>query len=159
MTSEPEPISAAGRRALEAELANVRAERGTVAATLRDSDTEGDQADQADELQRATEVTRLDRRIDEITLRLRQAALAGPPSTDVVGVGSTVSLRFEAGGDTATVHIAGIADGQDHELVTADSPLGRALLGHRAGDTVRYDTPQGQAGARVVAIGSADGTP
>jgi transcription elongation factor GreA len=152
MTSEPEPISAAARRALEQELADLRAERETVAATLRDSDSEGDQADQADELQRATELARLDGRIDEVTLRLSQAALAGPPSTEVVGVGSTVTLRF-TGGDTATVDVGGIADDQDHDQVTADSPLGRGLLGRRVGDTVEYDTPQGVASARVLSIG------
>lgn len=151
MTGEPEPISAAARQALEQELAELRTERGTVAETLRDSDSEGDPADQADELQRVTEVARLDDRIDGITLRLSQAAVAGPPGTDVIGVGSTVTLRSADNG-TATVHIGGIADDQDHELVTADSPLGLALLGRRAGDTVHYDTPQGPASASVVSL-------
>ncbi|MBC3839650.1 nucleoside diphosphate kinase regulator [Streptacidiphilus sp. 4-A2] len=158
MTVEPEPISAAARQALEQELETLRAERGTVAGTLRDTDSEGDRADQADELQRADQVARLDQRIDEITLRLNQAQLAGPPSTEAIGVGSTVTLRF-ADGSTDTVHIGGIADDQDHDLVTDDSPLGLALLGHRAGDTVRYATPRGRTSASVVSVGAPGPTP
>ena len=39
-------------------------------------------------------------------------------------------------------------------LVTYDSPLGKALLGRRAGETVNYETPGGAASAVVLAVGS-----
>ncbi|MFE2103248.1 MULTISPECIES: GreA/GreB family elongation factor [unclassified Streptomyces] len=152
MTSEPEPISEAARQALERELADVRSERDSVAATLRDSDTVGDLADGADELRRAGDLDRLDARIDEITTRLRQAADAGPPPADVVGVGSTVTVRFEDGTED-TFQIGALADVLDPALITADSPLGHALLGHRAGDSVSYRAPEGQLTAVVVSLG------
>ncbi|MGW0965713.1 GreA/GreB family elongation factor [Streptomyces sp. NPDC002516] len=152
MSSEPAPISEAARQALEQELADLRTERGTVAATLRDSDAEvGDQADAADELQRADDLRRLDDRITRITTRLAQADLAGPPPTDIVGVGSTVTVRF-SDGTTDTVQIGEGAAVLDRTLVTADSPLGRALLGHRAGDTVDFEAPDGPRSAAVVSL-------
>jgi transcription elongation GreA/GreB family factor len=151
MSTQPEPISPEARRALEQDLAELRAERAKVAATLRDVDSAGDRADQADELQRATDVARLDDRIRALDLRLRQAAVAGPPPTDVVGVGSTVTVRFEDE-STETLQIGVVAEELERTLVTADSPLGHALLGHHAGDTVGYDTPEGHATATVVAI-------
>ncbi|MFH8389506.1 MULTISPECIES: GreA/GreB family elongation factor [unclassified Streptomyces] len=152
MSSEPAPISEAARQALEQELADLRTERGTVAATLRDSDAEvGDQADAADELQRADDLRRLDDRITRITTRLSQADLAGPPPTDMVGVGSTVTVRF-SDGTTDTVQIGEGAAVLDRTLVTADSPLGRALLGHRAGDTVDFEAPDGPRSAVVVSL-------
>lgn len=78
MTGGPEPISAAAREALERELDELRTEREAVAVTLRDGggDETGDRADQADELQRGTELTRLDRRIDELHGRLREIGRA-----------------------------------------------------------------------------------
>lgn len=151
MTGDPEPISAQARRALEQELADLQAERRLVAGTLRDASV-GDQADQADELRRADQLERLDRRIEDITERLREAADAGPAPTDRVGVGSTVGVRF-ADGATETLQIAEVAEALDQTLVTVDSPLGRALLGRRPGDTVRYDTPDGSATAVIVSIG------
>ncbi|MER5407623.1 GreA/GreB family elongation factor [Streptomyces sp. NPDC002769] len=156
MTSEPAPISEAARHALEQELADVRAERRTVAATLRNTDTVGDHADQADELQRANDLEHLDARISEITARLGQAADAGSPSTDVVGVGSTVTVRF-ADGTVETFQIGDVAEELDQTLVTADSPLGRALLGRRPGDPVHYNTPERKVTAVVVSLGKAPG--
>ncbi|MFH9657104.1 GreA/GreB family elongation factor [Streptomyces sp. NPDC017248] len=153
MTGDPEPIGAQARRALEQELADLRDERRLVAGTLRDSASVGDQADQADALRRVDQLARLDRRIEEITDRLRQAEAAGPAPTDVAGVGSTVTVRFPDGA-TETLEIAEMAEALDQRLVTADSPLGRALLGHRPGDSVRYDTPDGPATAVLESIGS-----
>ncbi|MFJ6567472.1 GreA/GreB family elongation factor [Streptomyces sp. NPDC091292] len=153
MTSESGPISAEGRRALERELADLHVEREAVAATLGGTDSPGDTADQADELQRATQVDRIDSRIAEIKVRLEESALAGPPRTDTVGVGSTVTLRF-ADGSEHTVQIGDAAEESNHTLVTADSPLGHALLGHHPGDTAHYDAPDGQSTVTVVSIGT-----
>ncbi|MFH8621272.1 GreA/GreB family elongation factor [Streptomyces vietnamensis] len=154
MTGGPEPLSAVAREALERELADLRTEREAVAVTLRDGggDEVGDRADQADELQRADELDRIAGRITEIEGRLREGAVAGAPSTGAVGVGSSVTVRF-ADGTESTVQIGELANALDATLVTADSPLGRALLGHRAGDTVTYDTPEGRATAVVVSLG------
>ncbi|MGC5004988.1 GreA/GreB family elongation factor [Streptomyces sp. DT203] len=157
MTGGPEPISDAAREALERELADLRAERETVAATLRGGERVGDRADEADELQRGTELDRLDTRIAEINGRLREAAVAGPPRTDKVGVGSTVTVRFaDADATETTVQIGEVAEALDRTLVTADSPLGRALLGRRVGDTVNYETPEGRSTAVVLSLGDED---
>lgn len=156
MAGDPKPISATARQALEQELADLRDERRLVAGTLHDSADVGDQADQADELRRAAQLDRLDRRIETITERLRQAELAGPPPTDEVGVGSTVTVRF-TDGTQETLQIGEAAEAFDQNLVTSDSPLGRALLGRRAGDSVHFDTPDGPSSAVVVSIG--DGQP
>ncbi|MGW6899016.1 GreA/GreB family elongation factor [Streptomyces sp. NBC_01718] len=152
MTGGPEPISDVAREAMERELADLRAERETVAATLRGGERVGDRADEADELQRGTELDRLDTRIAEVGGRLREAAVAGPPRTDRVGVGSTVTVRF-ADSTEATVQIGEVAEVLDRTLVTADSPLGRALLGSRAGDTIGYETPEGRSTAVVLSLG------
>ncbi|MET9676216.1 GreA/GreB family elongation factor [Streptomyces sp. NPDC006482] len=158
MTGGPEPLSAVGREAFTRELVDLRTEREAVAVTLREGggDQPGDRADQADELQRVTELQRLDSRIAEIEGRLREGAVAGPPSTETVGVGSTVTVRF-ADATEETVQIAEVAEVLDATMVTADSPLGAALLGHRAGDTVTYDTPEGRTTAVVVSLGTRDG--
>ncbi|MFF2098577.1 GreA/GreB family elongation factor [Streptomyces sp. NPDC058202] len=157
MATEPAPISETARQALEQELADLRTERATVHATLRGSDADvGDRADEADELQRADDERRLDDRIRDITTRLRQADVAGPPPTGLVGVGSTVTVRF-GDGTVETVQIGETAVAQDGTLVTSDGPLGRALLGRRPGDTVAFDAPDGEESAEVVSLGDGSG--
>ncbi|MFE7266393.1 GreA/GreB family elongation factor [Streptomyces sp. NPDC057592] len=151
MNGGPEPMSAAARRALEQELADLRTERATVAATLRGGEQVGDRADEADELQRGADLDHLDTRIAEIDGRLREADAAGPPSTETVGVGSTVKVRF-ADATEMTMRISEFPEALDPTLVTTDSPLGSALLGRRAGETVTYDAPGGRTTAVVVSV-------
>ncbi|WP_031065993.1 GreA/GreB family elongation factor [Streptomyces sp. NRRL WC-3742] len=153
MSGGPEPISAEGLRVAQEELARLRAERGRVSGTLRgEDDAVGDRADQADELQRADDVARLEDRIAEVEGRLKEAAVAGAPSTTVVGVGSTVTLRFDDG-EEEVIEVTELAEIGERTLVTWDSPLGKALLGRHAGETVAYDTPAGAASATVLSIG------
>ncbi|MEE1782908.1 GreA/GreB family elongation factor [Streptomyces sp. SP17BM10] len=152
MTDGPEPISADALHALRQELTELRVGRDAVAGTLREGEPTGDRADEADELQRADDVARIDRRIAEIEERIREAAVAGPPSTDAVGVGSTVTVRF-SDGEEATFHLGELAEDLDEALITADSPLGRALLGCHAGETVTYDTPDGTTRTKILSLG------
>ncbi|RFU85405.1 nucleoside diphosphate kinase regulator [Streptomyces triticagri] len=149
----PAPISEAARRGLEQEVAGLREERAKVAATLEDSDDAvGDRGDAADEVQRADELDRLDNRIGELIRRLSEGAAQGPPPTEEVGVGSTVTVRFEDGAEE-TLQVAEVAEAGTPDLVTADSPLGRALIGGHTGDTVNYRSPAGRSTVTVVAVG------
>ncbi|SFG49356.1 GreA/GreB family elongation factor [Streptomyces mirabilis] len=104
-------------------------------------------------MRRATQWDRLDARITEITVRLDGAAEAGPPRTDVVGRGSTVTVRFADGGEE-TVQIGDVAGPLDGTLVTTDSPLGRALLGRRAGDSISYEASDGRTTVTVRSLGA-----
>ncbi len=52
-----------------------------------------------------------------------------------------------------TVRIGATTAVLDRTLVSADSPLRRALLGHRVGDSVSYEAPEGRATAEVVSLG------
>lgn len=156
MTGGPEPISTATREALDRELADLRAERATVAATLSGGEQVSDMADSADELRRATELDRLDTRIAEIGTRLREADVAGPAPAEAVGVGSTVTVRF-ADSTEMTLQIGEVAAMLDRALITADSPLGHALLGHRAGDSLTYDAPEGRTTVLVLSVGGDSG--
>lgn len=151
MTSDFAPIDAEARYALERELADLRAQREKLAATLPGAEETGGAVDRADRLRRAMHLGPLDARIRQITARLHGAASAGPARTDVVGIGTIVTVRF-ADDQVQTVHIGEVAEELDPSLVTADSPFGRALIGHRAGDTVTYDTPEGRATTVVLSI-------
>ncbi|MGW1836152.1 GreA/GreB family elongation factor [Streptomyces sp. NPDC002067] len=152
MSQEPEPISAAERRALERERDALRAARATDAPAPQDSDQAGDRADDANESERIDEATHIEVRIDEITQRLRDGERASLPSVNAVGTGSTVTVRFPDG-DRATLHLALLSSERDPTLITTDSPLGQALLGHEAGDRVDYTTPDGRRTVHLLSVG------
>lgn len=143
MTDDRAPISADERRGLEQELATLQGEREDLAASLRGTDAVGDTGDQANRMERAMQLDPLDARIREIDDRLKNAGTAAPSPGDVIAVGSTVDVRF-GDGTEETLHVGDVPEEADQTLVTADSPLGEALLGSRAGDTVTYEAPDGR---------------
>ncbi len=69
----------------------------------------------------------------------------------VIGIGSRVCVRDSDGDAAFCIVEPGEAD-IAHERVSADSPLGRALLGRRVGDEVRFRAPGGILTAIVVEI-------
>ncbi|WP_298183268.1 GreA/GreB family elongation factor [Saccharomonospora sp.] len=150
MTSTP-GLSPATRARLERELEQLRKQRSELLPRLGE-DPLGDSADQADLVERAEVVSRLDRRISEVTDLLHGQTSAesetGLPS------GTKVTLRFDDGSteDMMVVGVAAEADEDDTSTLTADSPLGQALVGHEEGDTVTYRTPRGETTVEIVRL-------
>jgi transcription elongation factor GreA len=67
--------------------------------------------------------------------------------------GSSVTVRF---GDDPDVEIFRLVASGEHDAddtVSPDSPLGRALIGATAGETVGFAAPSGQLAVTVVAVG------
>lgn len=63
---------------------------------------------------------------------------------DEIGVNNTVELFFEEDGTTETMKIVTTMRGNSLEgLVSTESPIGRALLGHKEGDRVYVEVNSG----------------
>jgi transcription elongation factor GreA len=72
--------------------------------------------------------------------------------TDRVGIGSRVTVA-EEDGEPETYHIVGSVEADPKRgRVSNQSPLGRALLGHRVGDEVIVNVPDGVLRFRITAI-------
>ena len=73
-------------------------------------------------------------------------------STDRVGIGSRVTVA-EEDGEPETYHIVGSVEADPKRgRVSNQSPLGKALLGHRVGDEVIVNIPDGVLRFRITAI-------
>lgn len=144
------------RDRLEQELAQAREQRHRLAVQLGGEDPEspdtGDRGDDANELEGLDDLARMDRRIEELERLLADPAALDTPAG--LADGTTVTLRF-ADGDESTFRVVAIPeqapqDAQD--VVTAASPLGQALVGRAAGDTITYEGPDGELRAQVLAL-------
>jgi len=66
-----------------------------------------------------------------------------------------VRLRF-ADGEQVSMRVINVIEetpaGAEDSTLTADSPLGLALYGHKAGDTITYRTPLGEQQVKLLAI-------
>ena len=72
---------------------------------------------------------------------------------DTVVAGSVVSLRYEGDDDVEKYLIGSIEERRpDVTVVSPGSPLGQALLSHKAGETVEYEAPNGSLKVEIVEI-------
>lgn len=69
-----------------------------------------------------------------------------------IRAGSHAIIDTGEGPRTVLIAFPGAYAAGDEEAVPADSPLGRALLGARVGDRVRFRAAAGPRMARVIAI-------
>ena len=75
------------------------------------------------------------------------------PSLDHVREGCVVSVRYQGDDDIEQYLIGSIEERREGVTVMSPgSPMGRALLGAKAGDTVHYEAPGGQLAVDVIEI-------
>lgn len=94
-------------------------------------------------------------RIVELEILLANAhVIEGTGKMDVVQVGATVTIQSQENGNESEVYtIVGPAEANPREgRVSNESPLGRALMDHRAGDIVRVEAPGGSFTVTIVKV-------
>jgi len=139
-------VTPAGYARLKAELRQlVEVERPEVVRTVTWAASNGDRSENGDYLYGKKRLREIDRRVRFLIKRLEGATVVDNSGRDdeQVFFGARVSVR-SAGGEERTVTIVG-ADEVDaaRGRVSWHSPVARALLKARAGDTVRLETPGG----------------
>ena len=143
-------MTQAQKEQLEAELAELegprRAEAVDAIATAR---AFGDLSENFEYHAAKNEQGLLERRIRLLRDRLDNSVLVDEEAagTGTIGIGSNVELEDERG-EKLQVQISSVGG------VSPDSPLGRALLGHRVGDEVDVEAPKRSWRARILSIGS-----
>ena len=97
---------------------------------------------------------RLEARIGQLESILQNAEIVGTVVSGKVVAGVTVSLRY-LGDDDVERYLVGSIEERDAgtPVVSPESPLGRALMGKKAGTTVTYEAPSGQLQVEIVSVG------
>ena len=141
------------RARLESELADLKRRRDQLRADLQgDAETVGDRGDAAEALQRADDLSVVEEQISRLTWLL---AGGNPNAEGQLPNGTEVKLRWPDGEEVKMRVVNFIEEtpaGAEDTTLTADSPLGLALFGHKAGDTVVYRTPRGEQQVTLLAI-------
>jgi len=155
MTNQKTFLTPEGYQKLEEELdllKNVR--RPEVAAAIHEAKMDGDVSENAGYEEAKRQQAFLEGRIITVETMLKNAVLikANGPS-DTVILGSRVTV-VEDGFDPETYTIVGSAEANPGDgRISNESPLGRALIGRKEGDTVAFETPGGQVQMKLISIG------
>ena len=136
-----------GYEKLTQELEVLRTEkRREVADRIRVAREFGDIAENAEYDDAKNEQAMLEHKIAQLEERLLSARVidVADVDTSVVSVGSVVRLRDVDAKETVKYHIVGSAEANPAEFkLSNESPVGRAILGHKKGETVEVVTPRG----------------
>ena len=146
-------ITPAGFAALQRELDDLWLRRRDVVAALSAAAAEGDRSENAEYIYRKKELGGIDRRIRYLQKRLPELTIVrAKPAGDAVFFGATVTVTEDGGGDYR-YRIVG-PDEADAALgdISLDSPLAKALLKKRVGDTVEVTTGERQRSIEITAI-------
>jgi transcription elongation factor GreB len=137
-----------------------RVERPKVVEIVSWAAGNGDRSENGDYLYGKKRLREIDRRIRYLSKRLEIAEVVDPAlrtNTDQVFFGATVTYVNERDQEK-TITIVGVDEADlDRGQVSWISPIARALLKARAGDTVELKSPAGQESIEVLAI-SYEGT-
>jgi transcription elongation GreA/GreB family factor len=154
MNRRPVYLTAAGREHLEARLAQLVAQRARLTRRGDEEPTDvQDTVDESSRLQERDEQSQLEDRIADVRQTLERAQpVPSALGTDVVSLGFAVHARTPAG-DIRSYRLVDRAEvGTTPDDVAADSPIGRALEGRRAGETIDVDTPDGVERLTLVSV-------
>ncbi|HYP22146.1 MAG TPA: GreA/GreB family elongation factor, partial [Actinomycetota bacterium] len=91
-------------------------------------------------------------RVRQLRQMIENAEIIETSDDGVVRPGMIVTLRYE--GEEPETYLFGLREekGGEHPVLTPDSPLGQALTGHAAGDTVKTKVPAGELKIEIVEV-------
>jgi len=132
--------------------AEVPIRREELAKRLRSAIQMGDLSENADYHKAKEDQGFLEGRIQEIEAILRTAVIIEKKYSDVVTVGSTVTVQ-EADFDPETYYMVGAKEADPRNgKISNESPIGKALLDHKVGDVVEAETPGGKLKFKILKI-------
>ena len=137
-------LTRAGYEKLEQELAERKgARRAEIIELIKEARAQGDLSENAEYDAAREDQARNESRISEIEQILAVAKIAEGDSMSV-SIGSKVEIEDERG-KRLTFQIVGTTqtDSLNH-LISNESPAGKAMIGHVAGDKVSFTTPSGK---------------
>ncbi len=132
--------------------------RREVAERIRHAREFGDIAENSEYDDAKNEQAMLEHRILTLEERLRSARVISKKDVakDVVSIGSTVRLRDIDAKTTVEYRIVGSAEANPSEnKLSNESPVGRAIIGKKKGETVEVSAPRGSLKFKILEIRAA----
>ena len=148
-----------GYEKLKQEIEYLRGDkRREIADRIRVAREFGDIAENAEYDDAKNEQAMLEHKIAQLEERLLNAKVIdkGDIDTSVVSIGSTVRLKDVDANQTVEYHIVGSAEANPSEQkLSNESPVGKAIMGRKKGETVEVTAPRGALKFKILDIKAA----
>jgi transcription elongation factor GreA len=120
--------------------------RREVAERIKEAREFGDISENAEYDDAKNEQALLEQRIAQLEERLRRSEVVDEKDIDTneVGVGTVVHVKDQKSGDSQKFQVVGSAEADPtQQKLSNESPIGKALIGHKRNDVVTVDPPRG----------------
>lgn len=145
-----------GLRKLETELEFLKGEkRREVSEKIKVALGYGDLSENSEYDEAKNEQAMVEARIMELEAMLQNVQLIDETTmaADIVHLGTKLTVHDEEAGEDITYQIVGSKEANPLEdRISDESPVGKALLGHRQGDVVDVETPGGAVKYHILSI-------
>jgi transcription elongation factor GreB len=150
-------ITTAGAERMRAELKQLlHTERPKVTQEVSHAAAMGDRSENAEYIYGKKRLREIDRRLRFLQKRLEKLTVVDPSEqkdTKKIYFGATITLENEDTGQKVTYQIVGPDETDTKEgRISVESPVARALLGKKQGDSVTVTRPMGEVDFTVLAI-------
>lgn len=131
------------------ELKTVR--RREIAEAINAAKEQGDLSENAEYVSAKEEQNRIEQQIAEMEVLLKSAQVIEKSDTNMVSIGNVVTLKCN--GESKTYQIVGSNEADPlNGKVSNESPIGQALIGRKANETVTVPAPGGTKECTIVKI-------
>ncbi len=143
-----------GLRKLEDELMELKVvRRKEIAQKIKEAREQGDLSENAEYDAAKDEQRDIEARIEELEAILKNAQVAEEVEEDRVGIGSTVKVLDVEFNEEREYQMVGSTEIDSLKgRISNESPVGHALLGAKAGDTVTVEAPSGEYQLKVLDV-------
>ena len=153
MQNKPTYLSKEGLEKVRHELDEmINLRRPEVAARIQEAKQHGDLSENAEYEDAKNQQAFIEGRIQSLTSLIKNAIIIDEQhSTTQVQIGSTVVVESDDGRETYTIVGSAEASPRDGKI-SNESPVGRALLGHKKGEKIHVTVPAGAFTYKIVGI-------
>ena len=137
-------LTAEGLQQVELELKKLREEdRPRIIQAIKDARSQGDLSENADYDAAREEQAKTEARIKELEYIVENANVIEAVDGEV-SIGTTVTVQFVDDDEEEVYKIVGTTEVDvDNNMISKESPIGEALYGHKEGEVVTVNLPNG----------------
>lgn len=154
MATKTFKMTAVGKAELERELETLKTEgRIDIAEKLKVARSYGDLSENSEYDEAKSEQAKIEARISELEYQLDNAVIIDTAGSDTVSMGSKVTVVRNSDKVEATYEIVGFAQSNPSEgKISDESPVGKALMGAKKGETVTVEAPIGNLELKIKSV-------
>ena len=132
-------------------LINVRRPENVQA--IKEARSLGDLSENAEYDAARNEQAQIEARIKQLEKMLENVSIISEVSTDKVGIGNTVSIKYVDDDEEDEYKIVGSQEADPFaSKISNESPIAQALFGHKVGDVVTVQSPNGSYEVEIIDI-------